>query len=89
MTGSNRNRRTRRADGAAGEDAASGRGRPWLALLVFIILAGVAAWFWLARDPEAREELTRRAAENRPERGGSAAHARRGGTGAARAGHPA
>lgn len=63
MTGSNRNRRPRRADGAAGEDAASGRGRPWLALLVFIILAGVAAWFWLARDPEAREELTRRAAD--------------------------
>lgn len=60
MTGPNRNRRTTRAAGAA-EEGAPGRGRPWLALLVFIVLAGVAAWFWLARDPETREELARRA----------------------------
>lgn len=61
MTVPNRNRRTARAAGAAAEEAAPGRGRPWLALVVFIVLAGAAAWFWLARDPEAREELTRRA----------------------------
>lgn len=60
MTVPNRNRRTARAADAA-EERSSGRGKPWLALLVFIVLAGVAAWFWLARDPGAREELTRRA----------------------------
>lgn len=41
----------------------SDRGRPLFALLCIVILAGVLGWFWLARDPEARQELTRRVDE--------------------------
>lgn len=35
------------------------RGRPLLALLVIILLAGVMGWFWIARDPDTRETLVR------------------------------
>lgn len=38
----------------------SGRGKPWIALLIILVLAGVVGWFWLARDPESREKLARR-----------------------------
>lgn len=39
------------------------RGRPLLALLVILILAGVVGWFWLARTPDKRDELLRRVDE--------------------------
>lgn len=35
----------------------SEKGRPILALLIIFVLAGVVGWFWLARDPESREQL--------------------------------
>lgn len=38
------------------------RARPGLTLLILVVLAGVAGWFWLARDPSARDEMTRRIA---------------------------
>lgn len=43
--------------------ARSDRGRPLIALLIILILAGVVGWFWLARDPEARQELSRKVDE--------------------------
>ncbi len=34
-----------------------------LALLILVLLAGVVGWFWLARDPDARNEFCNRVAE--------------------------
>lgn len=39
-------------------DTASERGKPLAAFLIILILAGVVAWFWLARDPDSRRKLT-------------------------------
>lgn len=37
-----------------------GRGKPWLALFIILLLAGVVSSFWLVRDPETREQVIRR-----------------------------
>lgn len=39
-------------------ETASERGKPLVAFLIILILAGVVAWFWLARDPDSRRKLT-------------------------------
>lgn len=51
-----------RADAADDREESPGRSHHGLALVILVLLAGVAGWFWLARDPEAREEFTRRIA---------------------------
>lgn len=35
----------------------SEKGRPLLAFVIIVVLAGVVGWFWLIRDPESRERL--------------------------------
>ena len=47
------------------ETEPSRKGHHGLALLILILLAGVVVWFWLARDPEAREEFSNRMASLR------------------------
>ena len=47
------------------ETEPSRKGHHGLALLILILLAGVVVWFWLARDPEAREEFSNRMANLR------------------------
>ena len=47
------------------ETEPSHKGHHGLALLILILLAGVVVWFWLARDPEAREEFSNRMANLR------------------------
>ena len=47
------------------ETEPSHKGHHGLALLILILLAGVVVWFWLARDPEAREEFSNRMASLR------------------------
>ena len=47
--------RTDKDDGH--ETEPSRKGHHGLALLILVLLAGVVVWFWLARDPEAREEF--------------------------------
>lgn len=37
-----------------------GRGKPWLALGIILLLAGIVSSFWFVRDPETREEVIRR-----------------------------
>lgn len=36
------------------------KGHIGMALLILLLLAGVVAWFWLARDPALRSEFLRR-----------------------------
>ena len=52
--------RTDKDDGH--ETEPSRKGHHGLALLILVLLAGVVVWFWLARDPEAREEFSNRMA---------------------------
>ena len=47
------------------ETEPSRKGHHGLALLILVLLAGVVVWFWLARDPEAREEFSNRMASLR------------------------
>lgn len=51
-----------RTDTAGKEDGEPRRSRCGLALFILAALAGVVGWFWLARDPSARDEMTRRIA---------------------------
>lgn len=53
-------RKNAQGSAANREDGGQSRGRPWFALGVIVVLAGVVGWFWMARDPDARQELTRR-----------------------------
>ncbi len=51
-----------RTDTAGKGDEAPRRIHYGLALFILVALMGVVGWFWLARDPSARDEMTRRIA---------------------------
>lgn len=51
-----------RTDTAEKGDEEPRRSRYGLALFILAVLGGVVGWFWLARDPSARDEMTRRIA---------------------------